>query len=321
MIRKNSILPPINDGPNSSLSKDGEGASREGNPQTLDFLWKNPSLKLIRTPDCRGKRSRVLGQQRNELSTFLCQDITTFPTRDTSKTKRAIVVNEFVKNYVYIRESCQDLPFEVTGSSSSFAIRKYGRHLNRLSNKNQFKEISLPPLEFTEEVIRCRGDPCLSSYFSADVKELYKIKGLCISRQQNRPTPSNVRAKRRGFPPKHKLCISSEKDVKLLSILMKPKCPRKKELVEDKIEPQAVKSTHVWEKYVLGLISKETAQWIANQCCTGEQRSRLIDFLDEKYEIEDVAKNGAATVHKLLAINDDAISPPVKKDKQIAIVN
>lgn len=125
----------------------------------------------------------------------------------------------------------------------------------------------------------------------------------------------NVRVKRRGFFLKYKLCILSEKDVKLLSILMKLKCFWKKEFVEDKIEFQVVKFIYVWEKYVLGLISKEIVQWIVNQCCMGEQRFRLIDFLDEKYEIEDVVKNGVVIVYKFLVINDDVIFLLVKKDK------
>ena len=36
---------------------------------------------------------------------------------------------------------------------------------------------------------------------------------------------------------------------------------------------------------------------------------------DRKYRIEDVEKDGAATVYKILSINDDAVSP-IRKDKQ-----
>jgi len=197
---------------------------------------------------------------------------------------------------------------------------KPSKDFHPLSDKNNSKDVSLPPLEFTDEVIRCRGEPCLSSYNSTDMEDLYKLKGHRNSRKK-RKAKSRTSSKSMGFPPQHKLCMSSKKISEDLSLSPEPSCSWKKELIKESIRPRPVKSTHIWEKYVLCLISKQTAQWTANQCCTGQQRSRLIDFLDEKYKIENnAAEDGTATVYKLLCINDDAISA-LKKDKLIPTVD
>ena len=316
-MSRNSFLPTINVRESSFYSKNNENASRE-----LDVLWKTPSFKFPLRPaaDYWERGNSRLGVHSNELSLLLGHDglITAFPRGDTSKTKSVIDIDEFVKNYVHIREN-QILSFET--SNGVLLTRKPSTDFHRLSDKNNSKDLSLPPLEFTDEVIRCRGDPCLSSYHSTDMEDLYKLKSHRDSRKK-RNAKSRTSSKSMGFPPQHKLCMSSRKISEDLSLSPKPSCSWKKEPVEERIRPRPVKSTHIWEKYVLGLISKQTAQWIANQCCTGQQRSRLIDFLDEKYEIENnAAEDGTATVYKLLCINDDAISAPMKKDKLIPTVD
>lgn len=319
---RNSFLPSINVRENSFYSKNSENASRELD-STEDVLWKTPSLKFPPRPaaDCWERRNRRLGEHNNEISLLLGHDgfITTFPKSDTSKTKRVIDIDEFVRNYVYIREN-QTVSFKT--SNSILLTRKDSTDFDRFSGKRKSKDTSFPPLEFTDEVIRCRGDPCLLSYNSTDMEDFYKLKGQRNSRKKKRKAKSRTSSRSMGFPPKHKLCMSSKKISEELSLPPKPSCSWKKELIEESIRPQPVKSTHIWEKYVLGLISKQTAQWIANQCCIGQQKSRLINFLDEKYEIENnAAEDGTATVYKLLSINDDAISPPMKKDKLIPTVD
>lgn len=310
-------MPTINVRENSFYSKNNENASRE-----LDVLCKTPSLKfpLRSAADYRERGTRHLGVHSNELSLLLGHDgfITAFPRGDTSKTKSFIDIDEFVRNYVHIREN-QILSFET--SNEVLLTRKPSTDFHRLSDKNNSKDVSLPPLEFTDGVIRCRGDPRLSSYNSTDMEDLYKFKGHRNSRKK-RKAKSRTSTKSMGFPPQHKLCMSSKKISEDLSLSPKPSCSWKKEPIKESIRPRPVKSTHIWEKYVLGLISMQTAQWIANQCCTGQQRSRLIDFLDEKYKIENnAAEDGTATVYKLLCINDDAISAPLKKDKLIPTVD
>lgn len=295
-MSRNSFLPTINVRENSFYSKNNENASRE-----RDVLWKTPSLKFPLRP-----------------AADYWEIITAFPRGDTSKTKSVIDIDEFVRNYVHIREN-QILSFET--SNGVLLTTNPGTDFHRLSDKNNSKDVSLPPLEFTDEVIRCRGDPRLSSYNSTDMEDLYKLKGHRNPRKK-RKAKSRTSSKSMGFPPQHKLCMSSKKICEDLSLSPKPSCSWKKELIKESIRPRPVKSTHIWEKYVLGLISMQTAQWIANQCCTGQQRSRLIDFLDEKYKIENnAAEDGTATVFKLLCINDDAISAPLKKDKLIPTVD
>lgn len=316
-MSRNSFLPTINVRENSFYSKNNENASRE-----RDVLWKTPSLKFPLRPaaDYWERRTSHLGVHSNELSLLLGHDgfITAFPRGDTSKTKSVIDIDEFVRNYVHIREN-QILSFET--SNGVLLTTNPSTDYHRLSDKNNSKDVSLPPLEFTDEVIRCRGDPRLSSYNSTDMEDLYKLKGHRNPRKK-RKAKSRTSSKSMGFPPQHKLCMSSKKICEDLSLSPKPSCSWKKELIKESIRPRPVKSTHIWEKYVLGLISMQTAQWIANQCCTGQQRSRLIDFLDEKYKIENNgAEDGTATVFKLLCINDDAISAPLKKDKLIPTVD
>ena len=304
MTQRNSSLPTVNGRRNSSFSEVDSRSSQKQRHYATEFLWKNPSLKFPRTPEQLERRKKHLDEERS----FLGYDISTPEMSKATKRNRAIDISEFVRSYVHIRES--QLPLLKPPMQCSLVKRDNGS-LNYLLTKKKPKEISLPPLEFTEEVISNRGDPCLSSYFSTDMKKLYKLKGLSISKQRKKDRSEAKRVS----PKEHRLCLPSKTSKDELNFPSKSKYSWRKELEETNIDRQAGKSSHLWEKYVLGLISKQTAQWIANQCSTGEQRGRLISFLDEKYEIEDVEKDGTATVYKILSINDDAVSPP-RRDKQ-----
>ena len=306
MTQKHSSLPTVNGRRNSSFSKVDARCSQKQRHYATDFLWKNPSLKFPRTPEQLERGKEYL----NEKRLFLGCDISTPEMSKATKRNRAIDINEFVRSYVHIRES--QLPPLKPPTQRPLAKRDNGS-LDNLLTKKKPKEISLPSLEFTEEVISSRGDPCLSSYFSTDMKKLYKLKGLSISKQRKKDKSDAKRI----LPKKHRLCMPS-KTSKELNFAPKFKYSWRKEVEEKNIDSQVGKSSHLWEKYVLGLISKQTAQWIANQCSFGEQRGRLISFLDEKYEVEDVEKDGTATVYKILSINDDAVSPP-RKDKQTMV--
>ena len=307
MTQKNSFLPAVKGGRISSFSKVAGACSlQKQRHSATDFMWKNPSFKYPRRAVHMERRKSYFGEQQHNPELFPNYEISTPEDSEAAKRNRAVDINEFVRSYVHNRQS--QLP----------PLRPPLRCLVKRSNilrdcfhaKKKSKEISLPPLKFTEEVIISRGDPCLSSYFTTDMKKLYTLKDLSISKQRQKKEKSKRNVKP-ILPQKHKLCMPGEAS-KEKGFPLKSKCFWRKELEEMNFEDQAEKSTHLWEKYVLGFISKQTAQWIANQCSTGDQRSRLISFLDEKYKIEDAEKDGSATVYKILSLNDDCVSPPTR---------
>ena len=315
MAQRNSFLPAVNGGRASSFSMvRAVSSSQKQRYSAAEFTWKNPSTsKTQQRPDRMEGGRKCLGEQQSSPESFLGYDISSPKMTERSKRNRAIEISEFVRGYVGNRES--QLPPLKTPQRS--LIKRNKRPPDCFFIKTKSKEISLPSLQFNDEVISCRGDPCLSSYFSTDMKKLYKLKDLPVCKQRKKKDKSKANAK--GiFPQKHKLCMPSESS-KQLSAVSNSKYFWRKELEEKNLVVQAGKSTHLWEKYVLGLISKQTAQWIANQCSTGEQRGRLISFLDEKYKIENAERDGTATVFKLLCINDDAVSPPNRRDKQTIV--
>lgn len=310
MTQRNSVLPSVNGRQDASFLNYRSNPSHKQH-HSADILWKNPPLKFPKKSCHLERRKRYLGEQRRDL--FLGYEVSTPQLRETGKGNRPIEINEFVRSYVHKRES--QLP--LLKPSQRTLVQRNNIVPDCLFVSKRPREINLPTLEFTEEVIASRADPCLSSYFSVDMKKIYNLDGLSISKKQKKKSQSKANAKR-IFPQKHKLCMPRETS-KDLVFTSKARCSWRKELHETTTREVAGKVTHLWEKYVLGLISKQTAQWIANQCSTGEQRSRLIDFLDEKYNVEDVARDGAGTVFKILSINDDAVSPPFKREKQTIV--
>ena len=306
MSKTKSFLPAVRGGRISSVSRIAAKECQEQSYSISDWMWKNPSLIKCRHME---RRKRNLGEPQNNPELFLGYKIWTSKIGENEKRNEAIDINPFVMNYVHDRQSQLALVKSVSKRNS--------RSPECLFMKKEPKKILLPSLKFTEEVISCRGDPCLSSYFSTDMKKIYALGDLSINKDGKNKERRKVK-KRHALPQKHGLYMPSGN--KEPAFRSKPKYNwRKKQDENDLPKDLPGKSTHLWEKYVLGLISRQTAQWIANQCSTGEQRGRLINFLDEKYKIEDVEKDGAATVYKILPINDNAVSP-VRKDKQTSTV-
>ena len=300
MTHRNSFLPSIKGGRFSSSSKAAVISSQKQLYST-GLMWKNPSLKYA-WENQRNGRKRHLAQLPNRSQLYLSYNNST---PETSEIK-TFHINNFVKNYVHKREL--ELP-PVKRQQSSLVKEKTG------TQECYYASSSLP-LEFTEDVIRSRADPSLSSYFSTDMKDLYNFKDLSISTKQRRNKDKLKGNSKRIVPQRHKLCMPDDKS-KEMKLPRKAKNTWRKETDENTLTNQVGKSTHLWEKYVLGLISKQTAQWIANQCSTGEQRGRLIGYLDEKYEIKDLEKDGTATVNKILSVHDDIISPSKKAEKYV----
>ena len=308
MTQRNSVLPSIKGGRFSSSSKAAMIFSQKQSYAT-GLMWKNPSLKYA-WENQRNGRKRHLAQLPNRSELFPSYDVST---PEMSEITTTFHINDFVKNYVRKRE--RELP-PVKRQQSSLVKEKMRTQECCCASKKTFKEVSYLPLDFTEEVIHCRADPSLSSYFSADMKELYNFKDLSITTKKRTNKDKLEGNSKRIVPQKHKLCMPDDKS-KGMKLPRKSKYTWRKETEENTFTNQVGKSTHLWEKYVLGLISKQTAQWIANQCSSGEQRSRLIGYLDEKYEIKDLEKDGTATVNKILSVHDDIISLH-KKEKHVS---
>lgn len=304
MTQRNSFLPSIKGGRFSSSSKAAVISSQKQRFAT-GLMRKNPSLKHA-WENQRNGRKRDLVQLPNRSQIFPSYENST---PETSEIATTFHINDFVKNYVHKREL--ELP-PVKRQQSSLVKEKMGT----LECCNANRRVTTLPLEFTDDVIRCRADPSLSSYFSADMKDLYNFKDLSISTKQRRNKDKLKGNFKRIVPQRHKLCMPYDKS-KEMKLPRKTKYTWRKETEEITLANEVGKSTHLWEKYVLGLISKQTAQWIANQCSTGEQRGRLIGYLDEKYEIKDLERDGTATVSKILSVHDDIISPS-KKEKYVS---
>ena len=312
MDRRHPFLPFINgDRYSTSTAKRAANSSQKQPHAVDDVMWKNPSLKKPWKYQRETEESTKFGDLQYKSELFQGYNISTPEANEITTKNRAAYVKDFVKNYAYKRES----EFPKFNSKHSSRLGKKQQAQEWTISKKNTKALCIPTLHFTEEVIQYMGDPNLSSYFSSDMKELYKIKDLSISPGRRKNNDKSLKSSsRQVLTRKHALCMP---DSKGSTLELPPKSKsflRKKETEENILKTQVGKSTHLWEKYVLGLISKQTAQWIANRCSTGEQRGRLIAFLDEKYEIKDLEKNGAATVNKILSIDDDAITFP-KKEK------
>ena len=307
MTQRNAFLPSIKGGRFSSFSK-AAAISSQKQHYASDLMWKNPSLKYSWKTQ-RNKGKEKFAELPSESELFLGYNVSTPEMREITSKTAAFHINEFVKNYAHKKE-LELPPFKP--KQRSLGKRKLSTLECCYAEKN-LKEVNVLPLEFTEEVIQCRADPCLSSYFSTDMKGLYELKDLSLSNKRRRNTEKLKASSKRSLPQKHKLCMPVEKN-QGLKLPSKSQYSWRKDVEETTFENRVGKSTHLWEKYVLGLISKQTAQWIANQCSTGEQRGRLIGYLDEKYDIKDLEKDGTATVNKLLCINDDILSLPKKEN-------
>lgn len=222
-------------------------------------------------------------------------------------------VEDFVKTYVD-RRTLNSLDFP----KSVRANEERNLHAEKTGWPNY-----LLPLRFEEDVVYSRSEQKRephTSFHKADMTNLYKPKemvskkGCTKSSEKERPAhkPKSV------FITKHQPCLPEDSCKESQDFCKIRKRLRANRVVEEKERKvNSTKSTHLWEKHVLGLMSRQTAQWIANQCSSGDQRERLIHFLDNKY-LEDYQQNGGtAKVNKILEVNDDAICWPIKRNTSL----
>ena len=148
-----------------------------------------------------------MGEPRNNQELFLGYKICTSEIGEKEKRNDAIDINSFVMNYVHNRQSQLALVKSVS--------KHNGRSPECLFMKKEPKKIFLPSLKFTEEVISCRGDPSLSSYFSTDMKKIYALGDLSITitpRTQETPHVELARqseAKRKRLKARQ-MCVDDE---------------------------------------------------------------------------------------------------------------
>ena len=207
MTPRNSILPSIKGGRFSSSSKAAVISSQKQRFAT-SLMWKNPSLKHA-WENQRTGRNWNLAQLPNRSQLFPSYENSTAETSEIT----TFHINDFVKNYVHKREL--ELP-PVKRHQSSLVEEKMGTQECRYANK----KFSTLPLEFTDDVIRCRADPSLSSYSSADMKDLFNFKDLSISTKQRRSKEKLKGNSQRIVPQRHKLCMPDNKSKEM-------KLPRK----------------------------------------------------------------------------------------------
>lgn len=174
----------------------------------------------------------------------------------------------------------------------------------RYEKKNADVEI---PLKFAGDVIEERGDIQLLTYPRTNSKTLFIYK-------KNFNKPRGSKREIRGMTPRHPTCLPVEEDYTFVRTNPKYLYNAQSNVPkEEDEEDETINSTLIWEQHVLSLVSKTTAQFIANQCSIGRQRERLICFLDEFYDERDPEVSGAGSVRKLVDIDDDCITVPKKR--------
>jgi hypothetical protein len=218
--------------------------------------------------------------------------------RNTDKTKDC---REYVRSYANNRIlGCRQ------ESESILLARRESKEKKNTSTKM--------PLKFTGDVINERSDRHLFSYPGTNSKALFIYK-----KSHNKRTKQNKHATHgthgtHGITPRHQPCLPQVKSYSFVRPDPRYLHTGQSHTPEgEDMLPEKTNSISIWEQYVLSLVSKTTAQWIANQCSTGEQRERLIYFLDDIYDEDEPEVSGAVSVRKLVDINDDCISVPKKR--------
>lgn len=169
-------------------------------------------------------------------------------------------------------------------------VKNYARLRYGNQEKKPFKSIcKLPILSFEQEVLNKRTAPELQKYPGWPNHKLFEYKKYKTQPRKLKPI---------GIISIHETCLPLKKYNKFPRQI--PRYLYKEKTLKDDMEfLDLPSSTEFWEQYVLSLVSKNTAQWIANQCTTGSKRDHLIQFLDEMYNI-DYYEDSAIKTRKLL---------------------
>ena len=302
MAKRKSLLPFINV-EQVTFSPNHYSIFNRKQCHKTESVWRNPALKSTRKQHSLERKifNAVDGRDRG-CKVCVASQMNSVPDTNSIQNSKFIDINDFVKTYAHNR-----ILVPVKPQQSSVNPRK---EKERVDSRKKRKEGNLIPLKFTKEVISSRGDLRYSSYATIEMDTLYKMENLSISNTREKGGKSKGTFKR-SLVQKHKLCMPDI--MKETKFTPKVEYSWKRGAEETRIGTQQIaKSTNIWENFVLGMMSKQTAQWIVNQCSSGEQRRELIRYLDEKHQIEDTEKEGTATVRKLIDITDDLVSPERK---------
>lgn len=207
------------------------------------------------------------------------------------------VVKNYVKHYTNTR---------IFGSHAKQAENVLLERRRKLKeNKTANAKI---PLMFSSEVVKERSEGHLIPY-TGPSKELFKFKPV--------KTQKPRKLKPLGIISRHQVCLpcsNYEKFKRPDTSYLHSATPNSD---DEELFFNIPHTTALWEQYALSLVSKNTAQWIANRCSSGENRNRLIQFLDDMYDI-DYEENGAISVRKLLDNDDDCITVQnIKRNEQM----
>lgn len=201
---------------------------------------------------------------------------------------------DYVKHYANTRI------FGSRGKKEENVLLERRRRLKENKNEN-----TKMPLTFTSDVVKERSEPHLVPYPGPN-KELFMFKMTKTTKPR--------KLKPIGIISRHQVCLPCSNYVKFP--IPDPRYLKSNGSNADEDQFFDIpSSTALWEQYVLSLVSKNTAQWIANRCSSGQKRSRLIQYLDDIYNV-DFEEDGAITVRKLLENDDDCITRQNKSPTQ-----
>lgn len=280
------------------------------------------SLKLYESQNTDKFQSLLLKCQTYRFPQETSSYLTTQPN---SMLKRSPEIDKNQKKN--IPRLIQDHISEVTAKKSRESsrniqsiIKTYGQNKmvksltsnNFLSKKNKQEKTvlsSMPPLRFSEEVLQSRGCSVLLPFEPGNShRHIYKFKHLPPIEDKNKTKINPSKTNRNIYTGKnltrHLGCLPKARQGSAC-VGRKPRLDFHRAQIQDKseINRDSENMEHLWEKHVLGLLSKNTSQWIASQCAEGGEQDRLIAFLDEKYG----RKGETVTVKKLVDINDDCL--------------
>ena len=265
-------------------------------------LFPVPGNSALQTKSMKNILPRKYEIQTHKISKLIDEHISQVTAKECQENSRK--THSHIKNYVDRR------------------MIKISTFSNIISNKKQkhFETSFLdfmPPLHFSKEVLKSRGCSVLLPFDpEARNKHIYSSKLISTSEGKNetksigRKTSKNIYTGKNLI--RHKGCLfQSDRSRNIIIMASKPRfrvngTPNK---IKNEKRRSANVTEHLWEKQALGLVSKNTAQWIVSRCTEGREQEKLASFLDNKYG----SKGETMAVRKLLDINDDCLVKLMRK--------